>query len=80
MTGFDWLRQQPLLFFMAIMTAGNIFVGAGYSLIVIIIAQDHHASSVTIGLLLGVGGMWSILGGIAALVNGLLNFPSGSLA
>lgn len=60
--GLHWLWQQPLLRTMALVTSGNIFCGAGFSLIVIVIAQLHHASAATIGLVFGIGGVGSILG------------------
>ncbi len=62
--GLRWLWQQPLLRTMALVTSGNIFCGAGFSLIVIVIAQLHHASAATIGLVFGIGGVGSILGAV----------------
>jgi predicted MFS family arabinose efflux permease len=47
---------------MALITAVNVFCGAGYTLIVIVIAQQQHASNATIGLIMSIGGVGSILG------------------
>lgn len=60
--GLRWLWHQPLLRTMALVTSGNIFAGAGFPLIVIIIAQLHHASAVTIGLIFGIGGVGGVMG------------------
>ncbi len=58
--GLRWLWNQPLLRTMALLTSGNIFFGAGQPLIVIVVAQQHHASAATIGL----GGVGGILGSL----------------
>ena len=60
--GLRWLWHQPLLRTMALVTSGNIFSGAGFPLIVIVIAQSHHASAVTIGLIFSIGGVGGIVG------------------
>lgn len=65
-TGLGWLWRQPVLRFMALMVAGNVFVGAGYGLIVIVIAQGHGASAEVIGLIFGIQGVGSIVGGLVA--------------
>lgn len=64
--GLAWMWRQPLLFFMALMTGGNVFVGAGYTLIIIVIAQSHHAPASAIGVIFGIGGIGAIVGGIIA--------------
>ncbi len=63
--GLRWLWNQPLLRSMAFITAGNIFFGAGQTLIIIVIAQQQHASDATIGLIFGIAGIGTILGAIA---------------
>jgi predicted MFS family arabinose efflux permease len=50
---------------MALLTAGNVFVGAGYTLIVIVIAQQRHATPTIIGLIFSIGGVGGILGAAA---------------
>jgi predicted MFS family arabinose efflux permease len=60
--GLHWLWHQPLLRTMALITAVNVFCGAGYTLIVIVIAQQEHALNAAIGLILSIGGVGSILG------------------
>jgi MFS family permease len=62
--GLRWLWNQPLLRSMAFITAGNIFFGAGQTLIIIVIAQQQHASDATIGLIFGIAGIGTILGAI----------------
>lgn len=62
--GLRWLWHQPLLRTMALLTAGNIFFGAGQPLIVIVVAQQHHASAAIIGLIFGIAGIGSILGSL----------------
>ncbi len=64
--GLCWLWQQPLLRTMALLTGGNVFCGAGFTLIVIVIAQQQHASAATIGLIFGIGGIGGILGSLMA--------------
>ncbi len=60
--GLRWLWHQPLLRSMALLTGGNVFFGAGQPLIVIIIAQQQHASAALIGLIFGFDGVGIIIG------------------
>lgn len=62
--GLRWLWREPLIRSMAFITGVNVFCGAGYTLIIIIIAQLHHASDSTIGLIFGIGGVGGILGSL----------------
>ena len=62
--GLHWLWRQPLLRSMALLTGGNVFFGAGQTLIVIIIAQQHHASATLIGLIFGFDGVGVIVGAL----------------
>jgi predicted MFS family arabinose efflux permease len=64
--GLTWLRRQPLLRFLALLVGGGLLVEAGYLLGVIVLAQRMGASSAVIGLVLGTGGIGSVLGAIAA--------------
>ena len=67
--GLRWLWHQPLLCFIALLGSVIHIVGFGMILIVIILAQHQHASSFIIGLILGVGGIGTLLG---SLLGGLL--------
>jgi len=62
--GLKWLWHQPLIRFMAILTGGNNLISAGYILIIIVLAQNMHASSFTIGIIFAIGGIGGILGAI----------------
>ncbi|GCE17661.1 MFS transporter [Dictyobacter kobayashii] len=64
--GLHWLWRQPLLRAMALVTSGSVFFGAGLTLIVIIIAQSHQASSEVIGIILSIGGIGGIIGSMIA--------------
>src|SRR5260370_31040990 len=60
---------------MAILTGGYNLIFAGFTLIIIVLAQQQHASSFTIGLIFAVGGIGGILGGfIATSLQKRLNF------
>lgn len=72
--GLHWLWGNPLVRFMAFLTAG-LRVGNGLTLIAIILAQHTGASSAQIGLILGLGGVGAILGSaLAPLVQRRLSF------
>jgi MFS family permease len=62
MEGLTWLWQHPLILSMALLVAGINFVLPGDTLVIIVQAQHQHASSVVIGLIIGIGGVGSILG------------------
>ncbi len=62
--GLTWLWRQPLIRFMAVLTGGGNFLGAGTILIVIVLAQQQHASSFIIGLIFAIGGIGGILGAL----------------
>lgn len=62
--GLRWVWQQPLIRAMAFITGVNVFCGAGYTLIIIIIAQLHHTPDSVIGLIFGIGGGGGILGSL----------------
>lgn len=67
--GMHWLWNQPFLCFLAAEGGVVHIVGAGASLLVIVIAQQLHASALVIGLILGANGIGTLLG---ALLGGLL--------
>ena len=64
--GLSWLWHHPLIRFMAILTGGNNLVNSGYALIIIVLAQNMHASSFVIGVIFAIGGVGGILGAIVA--------------
>jgi MFS family permease len=48
--GLSWLWHHPLIRFIALLTGGNNLITSGYTLIIIVLAQHMHASSLLIGL------------------------------
>ena len=64
--GLKWLWCQPLLLTMAFLNSGLSAIGFGTSLIVIVLAQQQHASPTLIGAIFAVGGIISILGAFLA--------------
>jgi MFS family permease len=64
--GVSWLWHHPVLRFLAILVAGLNFFSFGYQLILIVRAQELHASAFEIGLLFAIGGVGGILGPLAA--------------
>jgi MFS family permease len=64
--GLLWLWHQPLIRFMALLTAGLNFIMLGSVLILIVLAQHVHANTFTIGLIFACGGLSSIPGALFA--------------
>lgn len=62
--GLSWLWHHPLIRFIALLTGGGNLISAGYTLIIIVLAQQMHASSFTIGLIFTIGGIGGILGAV----------------
>ena len=60
--GVLWLWRAPLLRFLALLAFGLIMPSIGFTLILIVLAQRLHASSLMIGILFASGGVGSILG------------------
>jgi predicted MFS family arabinose efflux permease len=60
--GLAWLWRQRLLRFLALVVGGMVTIESGYLLVVIILAQRMSASSAVVGLVLGAGGLGSIVG------------------
>ena len=60
--GLLWLWREPVMRFIALLTCGLYTPVAGWSLIIIVLAQGQHASSFVIGLIFAAGGIGSILG------------------
>jgi predicted MFS family arabinose efflux permease len=63
--GLRWLWGNPLVRYMAFLTAG-LRVGSGLTLIAIVLAQHSGASPAQIGIIFGAGGVGAILGSLIA--------------
>lgn len=64
--GMIWLWHHPVLRFMTILTWGLMAPCFGYTLVLLVLAQQLHASSFLIGLVLASGGIGSVLGTMLA--------------
>lgn len=64
--GLGWLWRRPVLRFLAILVGGLNLFSFGYPLIVIVRAQELHASPLLIGLLFATGGIGALAGSLAA--------------
>jgi predicted MFS family arabinose efflux permease len=62
--GIAWLWRQSLMRFLALVVGGTVLIESGYMLVVIILAQHMGASPAIIGLILGAGGMGSLVGAL----------------
>jgi MFS family permease len=62
--GLHWLWHHQLIRFIAILTGGGNLVSAGSFLLIIVLAQQMHASSFTIGIIFAIGGVGAIVGAI----------------
>ena len=64
--GVLWVWHQPFILTMTLLMGAGAFVFAGNVLIVIILAQQQHASAFVIGLIFAFGGIGSIFGSLLA--------------
>ncbi len=64
--GVLWVWHQPFILTMTLLMGAGAFVFSGNVLIVIILAQQQHASAFVIGLIFALGGIGSILGSLLA--------------
>ncbi|WP_165423464.1 MFS transporter [Ktedonosporobacter rubrisoli] len=64
--GIAWLWHNPLIRFLAILTFGLITPCYGYLLILIVLAQGMHTSSLVMGLIFAGEGVGSIIGSLIA--------------
>ena len=64
--GVVWLWHNPLMRFIAVLTFGLITPCYGYVLILILLAQNLHASNVALGLIFAAGGIGSVIGALLA--------------
>ena len=62
--GTSWLWRHPILRFLALLHSILIFCCVGYTLVVLVFAQEQHASKITIGLIFAAGGLGSIIGAL----------------
>jgi MFS family permease len=60
--GFFWLWHHPLLRFMTLLVGSLNLTVAGIYLVMVVLAQNLHASSFTIGLIFGIGSIGGIAG------------------
>jgi len=58
--------RQPLLQFITLLTAGRRIIESGSYLLIIVLAKEHHASSLFIGSIFAVGAIGGILGSLGA--------------
>jgi len=64
--GLVWLWHQPLIRFLAFLTAVGNLADFGAGLTVIFLAQQQHASAVSIGLMVACGGIGGMVGSLLA--------------
>lgn len=62
--GIAWLWHQSLMRFLALVVGGTVLIESGYMLVVIILARHMGASPAIIGLVLGAGGVGSLVGAV----------------
>ena len=60
--GMNWLWHHTVIRFLAVLVAGLNLCSAGYVLIVLVLAQEQHASKLVTGLIFAAGGIGSIFG------------------
>ncbi|GAC1393118.1 MAG: MFS transporter [Ktedonobacteraceae bacterium] len=60
--GTSWLWQHPVIRFLALLNSVLNFCCIGYTLVVLVFAQEQHASKIAIGLIFAAGGLGSIVG------------------
>jgi MFS family permease len=64
--GLAWLWRQPLIRFIALLTGMFNLTGAGFILIIILLAQRVHATPLATGLIFTIGGIGGIVGAVVA--------------
>ncbi len=62
--GFAWLWQQPLIRYIAFLTGGCNFIGAGLIPILLVLVKQQHGSSLLYGTILTIGGVGAIIGSL----------------
>jgi len=64
--GLIWLWQQPLICSISLISSGMILLSAGFTLITIVLAQRLHASSLVVGVIVGMNGVGGLIGSLLA--------------
>ncbi|HEU0026114.1 MAG TPA: MFS transporter [Ktedonobacterales bacterium] len=64
--GLSWLWGQPLIRYLAFLTGGWNFVGAGLIPVLLILVKQQHGSSLLYGTILTIGGIGAIAGSLLA--------------
>jgi MFS family permease len=64
--GISWLRRQPLLRFVIVISAVNIMLDSGEYLLIIILAKHNHATASVIGLLFAISALGGVFGSLCA--------------
>ena len=62
--GLIWLWRHSLIRLLALIAGGTVLIESGYMLVVIILAERMGASSAVTGLVLGAGGVGSVVGAV----------------
>jgi len=62
--GLTWLWRQPIIRAVSLLDTADTLVASGLSLVVIILAQQHHASPTTIGTIFSIAGVGGVLGSV----------------
>ncbi len=64
--GLAWLWHHPLIRYIAFLTGGWNFTGAGLPVLVIVLAQAQGADSVAVGVMFAIGAVGGIVGALIA--------------
>jgi MFS family permease len=62
--GLAWLWRQPLIRYIAFLTGGCNFIGAGLIPILLVLVKQQHGSSLVYGTILTIGGVGAIAGSL----------------
>jgi len=62
--GTGWLWHQPVMRFLALLNSVLNFCCIGYTLVLLVFAQEQHASKIAIGFIFAAGGLGSIIGAL----------------
>ena len=62
--GLAWLWHQPLIRYIAFLTGGCNFIGAGLIPILLVLVKQQHGSSLVYGTILTIGGVGAIAGSL----------------
>ena len=62
--GLVWLWRQPELRAFALLHSGLVLATSGLSLLLVVVAQQRHATPFATGLMLSIGGLGGLLGGL----------------